>query len=194
MLQETLVLFKTSEPLVTRRFDPLQATGGYKALEKAWKWNRKGVMAEVKEPVWGRGLVFLLVWNELYGQTQATQLSGDQRRWRRTGTFRSGIMLHDPHMFWKVYDRLLRGGCHHGYIPVQGEFVPRYQKTAKGRWRMLRKIWGWAMNSFGLDMTIHREAGAYICGSTAVNSEGNRDNPGQTSPRVSGFNGSPACQ
>jgi len=94
------------------------------------------------------------------------------------------IMRYTPHL---LIEGLLIGsyaiGCHHAYIYIRGEYTREAQlldeaiNEAYAKGYLGKKIFG---TDFQLDITVHRGAGAYICGEETglLNSlEGKRGEP-----------------
>jgi NADH-quinone oxidoreductase subunit F len=117
------------------------------------------------------------------------------------GTFKDHMLLEEaPHL---VLEGILIGaygiGCHHAYIYIRGEFKRGYQIFMEAV-EEARKAGYIGKNLFGtgydLELTVHRGAGAYICGeeTALLNSlEGKRGEPRLKPPfpAIAGLYGMP---
>lgn len=200
MLQNRLILLrKKVEPMekfLTSNFDNEKARqlstyeqlGGYKALRKAVRMQPQELVDEVKSSNLrgrgGAGFPTGMKWGFIPKDAETVYLvvNADEGE---PGTYKDRWLMHwDPH-------RLIEGCCisafairaHHVYIYIRGELFEEadildaaieeaYQRGVLGK-SMVGS--GWSM-----DMTVHRGAGAYICGeeTSLLNSlEGRRGYP-----------------
>ena len=87
------------------------------------------------------------------------------------GTCKDRELLYwDPHLL--IEGMIISSyalGCHHAYIYIRGEMMreaKQVEKAIKQAYEkgFLGKAWPTQAGSFKLDLTLHRGAGAYICG------------------------------
>ena len=184
------------ERLVTRNFDTPDAfrlstyeqRGGYKAARKALTMQPADVVAEVKRANLrgrgGAGFPAGTKWGFIDPKAPVRYLvvNADEGE---PGTFKDrALMERDPH-------QLIEGciiasyaiGAHHGYIYVRGELGKSAKvlqtaiNEARAHGHLGKTPFG---KAFELELTIHRGAGAYICGEeTALleSLEGKRGEP-----------------
>jgi NADH-quinone oxidoreductase subunit F len=179
--------------------------GGYKQLERAFKTMKPADVLEAadKSGLRGRGGAGFPT-----GRKWSFLPSNDRPRYlvcncdeAEPGTFKDHMLLEEaPHL---VLEGILLGaygiGSHHAYIYVRGEFKRGAEifNQAIADARKARYI---GKNLFGsgydLEVTVHRGAGAYICGeeTALLNSlEGKRGEPRLKPPfpAVAGLYGMP---
>ncbi|MCA9519335.1 MAG: NADH-quinone oxidoreductase subunit NuoF [Myxococcales bacterium] len=149
------------------------AHGGYSALKKAFKMKPEEVMEEVKKASLrgrgGAGFPAGIKWSFVPKDSDKPKYLVVNADESEPGTFKDRLILE------KMAHYLLEGiiissyavGIHHCYIYVRGEFwepVKALQKAleeAYSRGYFGKNILG---SGFDLECTIHRGAGAYICG------------------------------
>lgn len=149
------------------------AHGGYNALKKAFKMKPDEVIEEVKKASLrgrgGAGFPAGIKWSFVPKDTNKPKYLVVNCDESEPGTFKDRLILE------KMAHYLLEGiiissyavGIHHCYIYVRGEFwepVKALQKAleeAYSRGYYGKNILG---SGFDLECTIHRGAGAYICG------------------------------
>ena len=188
-----------------RDIDVYKKRGGYKQLERAMRSMTPAQVLEIcdKSGLRGRGGAGFPTgkkWSFLPGNDKPRYMvcNCDEAE---PGTFKDHMLLEEtPHL---VLEGILIGaygiGCHHAYIYIRGEFKRGYQifmETVE----QARKAGYLGKNLFGtgydLDITVHRGAGAYICGEETglLNSlEGKRGEPRLKPPfpAVEGLYGMP---
>ena len=184
------------EPLLTRnwsvpdayRLPVYEQRGGYKAARKALGMTPADVIAEVKKANLrgrgGAGFPAGVKWGFINAAapTKYLVVNADEGE---PGTFKDrALMERDPH-------QLLEGciiasyaiGAHHCYIYIRGELVKAAKNLtaaiaeARARGYLGKNCLG---RPFELEITVHRGAGAYICGEeTALleSLEGKRGEP-----------------
>lgn len=203
---ETLVLLKNArKPGYQGDLKSYLAEGGHQALQKALKMKPEDIIKQVKDSGLrgrgGAGFPTGLKWSFMAkntGNPTYLVINADEGE---PGTFKDReIMLHDPHMFLEGF---LIGcyalDCHHGYIYIRGEFVPAMKRVQAAIDELYAEgIIGNKLleADFPIDLTLHRGAGAYICGEeTALldSLEGRRGQPRVKPPfpALKGFNGCP---
>ncbi len=178
-----------------KKIEVYQSRGGWKAFEKALGMGRQAVVDEVKKSNLrgrgGAGFAAGAKWGFLPKNAERVYLvcNGDESE---PGTFKDRVLLNgDPHLLVEgVATAAFALGCTHAFIYLRGEFRREAaimrdaveQAYAKG-W--LGKEWPSANGPFKLDITLHRGAGAYICGEeTALleSIEGKRGSPRNKPP------------
>jgi NADH-quinone oxidoreductase subunit F len=179
--------------------------GGYKQLERALKTLKPADVLEAadKSGLRGRGGAGFPT-----GRKWSFLPSNDRPRYlvcncdeAEPGTFKDHMLLEEtPHL---VLEGILLGaygiGSHHAYIYIRGEFK-RGAEIFNETIEQARKAGFVGKNVFGtgydLEVTVHRGAGAYICGeeTALLNSlEGKRGEPRLKPPfpAVAGLYGMP---
>ncbi|MDP9017034.1 MAG: NADH-quinone oxidoreductase subunit NuoF [Candidatus Eremiobacteraeota bacterium] len=163
--------------------------GGYKQLERAFKEFTSGQILEMTKASGlrgrgGAGFPTGMKWGFLpnNGRPRYMVCNCDEAE---PGTFKDHMLLEQaPHL---VLEGILIGaygiGCNHAFIYIRGEFKRGYEIMAKAV-AEARAAGFIGKNLFGtgydLEFTIHRGAGAYICGeeTALLNSlEGKRGEP-----------------
>jgi NADH-quinone oxidoreductase subunit F len=188
-----------------RDIDVYRKRGGYKQLERAFKTMKPADVLEAadKSGLRGRGGAGFPT-----GRKWSFLPSNDKPRYlvcncdeAEPGTFKDHMLLEEtPHL---VLEGILLGaygiGSHHAYIYIRGEFK-RGAEIFDQTIAQARKAGLIGKNLFGtgydLEVTVHRGAGAYICGeeTALLNSlEGKRGEPRLKPPfpAVAGLYGMP---
>jgi NADH-quinone oxidoreductase subunit F len=188
-----------------RDIDVYRSRGGYKQLERAIRTLSSADVLEIcdKSGLRGRGGAGFPT-----GRKWSFLPKSDAPRYlvcncdeAEPGTFKDHQLLEEaPHL---VLEGILIGaygiGCHHAYIYIRGEFKRGYQIFMDAL-EQARKAGFVGKNLFGtgydLEVTVHRGAGAYICGeeTALLNSlEGKRGEPRLKPPfpAVAGLYGMP---
>ncbi|MBI5486135.1 MAG: NADH-quinone oxidoreductase subunit NuoF [Deltaproteobacteria bacterium] len=184
------------ERLLTRNWDTPDAVrlpvyeqrGGYKAARKALGMTPAEVIAEVKKANLrgrgGAGFPAGVKWGFINAAapTKYLVINADEGE---PGTFKDRVLMErDPHQL--VEGCIIASyaiGAHHCYIYIRGE-LPKAAKTLTGAIAEARAHGYLGKSCFGrpfeLELTVHRGAGAYICGEeTALleSLEGKRGEP-----------------
>ncbi len=184
------------DPILTRnvgvpnseRIDVYLARGGYTALRKALGMSREALIAEVKESGLrgrgGAGFPAGLKWSFMPkgDETKYVCVNTDEGE---PGTFKDRLLVeHDPHSI--IEGTIIAAyavNAHRAFVYIRGEFflgVKRWIKAIDEAYRhgfLGKDILG---SGFDLDLSVHRGAGAYICGeeTALINSlEGKRGEP-----------------
>ena len=188
-----------------RDIDVYRKRGGYKQLERAFKTMKPADVLEAadKSGLRGRGGAGFPT-----GRKWSFLPANDKPRYlvcncdeAEPGTFKDHMLLEEtPHL---VLEGILLGaygiGSHHAYIYIRGEFKRGAQIFIEAI-EQARKAGFVGKNLFGsgydLEVTVHRGAGAYICGeeTALLNSlEGKRGEPRLKPPfpAVAGLYGMP---
>jgi NADH-quinone oxidoreductase subunit F len=179
--------------------------GGYKQLERALKTMTPAQVLEIcdKSGLRGRGGAGFPTgkkWSFLPGNDKPRYLvcNSDEAE---PGTFKDHMLLEEtPHL---VLEGMLLGaygiGSHHAYIYIRGEFrrgaeiFERVIEEARSAGFVGKNLFG---TGYDIEVTVHRGAGAYICGeeTALLNSlEGKRGEPRLKPPfpAVAGLYGMP---
>jgi NADH-quinone oxidoreductase subunit F len=213
---DTLAVFRggEGEKVVTknigvagiRDLGTYQARGGWQAFKKALGMQRPAIVDEVKASNLrgrgGAGFATGMKWGFLPKDSKQVYLvcNADESE---PGTFKDRVLIAgDPHLLVEgmaVASYAL--GCTHAYLYIRGEMVHEAkiaqaaidEAYAAG---LLGKEHASAMGPYKLDLTLHRGAGAYICGeeTSLLNSlEGKRGWPRMKPPfpAVRGLFGQP---
>jgi NADH-quinone oxidoreductase subunit F len=178
-----------------RRLATYQAYGGWVAFKKAIGMQRAAIVDEVKASNLrgrgGAGFFTGMKWGFLPKDAKQVYLvcNADESE---PGTFKDRVLLAgDPHLLVEgVAVSAYALACAHAYIYIRGEMVSEAkilqaaidEAYAAG---LLGKPHASAAGPFTLDITIHRGAGAYICGeeTSLLNSlEGKRGWPRMKPP------------
>lgn len=188
-----------------RDIEVYRQRGGYKQLERAFKTMKPADVLEAadKSGLRGRGGAGFPT-----GRKWSFLPANDKPRYlvcncdeAEPGTFKDHMLLEEaPHL---VLEGILLGaygiGSHHAYIYIRGEFK-RGAEIFNQTIEAARKAGYVGKNLFGsgydLEVTVHRGAGAYICGeeTALLNSlEGKRGEPRLKPPfpAVAGLYGMP---
>jgi len=179
--------------------------GGYKQFERALRTMSSKDVLDVTERAGlrgrgGAGFPTAKKWSFLPGKAEVRYLACNCDE-AEPGTFKDRMLLEEaPHL---VLEGMLIGayaiGCHHAYIYIRGEFKRGYAvfmdalSQARRAGMVGSDLFG---TGYDLDVTLHRGAGAYICGeeTAMLNSiEGKRGEPRLKPPfpAVQGLYGAP---
>ena len=158
----------------SRSIDSYLESGGYKALEKALKMTPEQITEEVKASELrgrgGAGFPTGVKWGFVpknTGKPIYLLCNADESE---PGTFKDRVIIEqDPHLLIEsmIISAYAIGSCNMAYIYIRGEFVygarvlNKALEEARERGYLGRNILG---SGFDLDITVHRGAGAYICG------------------------------
>jgi NADH-quinone oxidoreductase subunit F len=187
-LQQTRVLTARFDVPGADRLNGYRAAGGYEAWKRALQMKPEEIIDLVKRSGLrgrgGAGFATGTKWGFIPRDRQPTYVvcNADEGE---PGTFKDReLMERDPH---QLIEGMAIGayaiGCAHMYVYVRGEFahaartMERAVHEARGAGLLGPNIFG---SGFDLDMTVHRGAGAYICGEeTALleSLEGRRGQP-----------------
>ena len=184
------------EPILTRnvgipnseKIDVYLDRGGYAALKKALKMSPDDLTAEVRASGLrgrgGAGFPAGLKWGFMPrgDQTKYVCINADEGE---PGTFKDRLLVeHDPHAI--IEGAIIAAyavNAHRAFVYIRGEFflgVKRWIKAIDDAYRhgfLGKDILG---SGFDMDLSVHRGAGAYICGeeTALINSlEGKRGEP-----------------
>ncbi|MBX7149480.1 NADH-quinone oxidoreductase subunit NuoF [bacterium] len=169
--------------------DVYQKTGGYKSIDKLFSMKPDDVIEEVKKSGLrgrgGAGFAAGLKWSFIPKNVDKPKYLCVNADESEPGTFKDRYLLEDdPH-------QLIEGiiiccyaiGAESAYVYIRGEFDLAYRRIEEAVQEAYQKGY-LGKNLFGknykLDVTVHRGAGAYICGEeTALLSslEGNKGQP-----------------
>lgn len=184
-----------------------KATGGYATLEKLFSYTPQQVIEIVKASGLrgrgGAGFSAGMKWSfvpQNTGKPTYLCVNADESE---PGTFKDRTLLEkDPH---QLIEGIIIGayaiGCHHAYIYIRGEFMlPRERLEAAiaeayAAGFLGKNILG---KGYDLDVTVHRGAGAYICGEETALLESIEGKPGKPRikppfPAISGLFGCPTA-
>jgi NADH-quinone oxidoreductase subunit F len=180
------------------------ARGGYGSLAKAFAMKPTDLVEEVKKSNLrgrgGAGFATGMKWGFIPKDAKTTYLviNADESE---PGTCKDRELLYwDPHQLIEgVIVSSYALGCHHAYIYIRGEMMREHKvlqaavDEAYARGYLGKNIAG---SGYELDLTVHRGAGAYICGeeTSLLNSlEGKRGWPRLKPPfpAVKGLFGQP---
>ena len=167
----------------------LQKMDGYKTLGKALKMQPDQLIEEMKKSNLrgrgGAGFPTGMKWGFIPKQSPKPKYLVCNADESEPGTFKDrDIMRYTPH---RLIEGMVIGGfaigAHHGYIYIRGEYV----REAKLLWAAIDEAYAKGYlgknimgSGFDFDLTVHRGAGAYICGEETglLNSlEGKRGEP-----------------
>jgi NADH-quinone oxidoreductase subunit F len=181
-----------------------ERAGGYRTLAKAFKMKPADIVDEVKKSNLrgrgGAGFSTGMMWGFIPKDARTVYLvvNADESE---PGTCKDRELLYwDPHLLLEgIIISSYALGCEHAYIYIRGEMMREYlvlktaveEAYAKGYFG--KNVGG---RGFALDCTVHRGAGAYICGeeTSLLNSlEGKRGWPRLKPPfpAVKGLFGAP---
>ncbi|MBZ0252819.1 MAG: NADH-quinone oxidoreductase subunit F, partial [Candidatus Methylomirabilis sp.] len=147
---------------------------GYSAARKVVKeWEPKAIIEEVKvSGVRGRGGAGFpagMKWSFVPADSPQPKYLCVNADEGEPGTFKDRhIMARDPHLMIEgviIASRAIN--CHHAYIYIRGEFVRQIEIVQKAVDQAYAKGFlgkGVFGSKYDLDVTVHRGAGAYICG------------------------------
>ncbi len=177
----------------SERIDTYLKYGGYEGLRKALKMTPDDIIAEVKASgIRGRGGAGFptgMKWGFMPKDAPVKYLAVNTDE-GEPGTFKDRLIVErDPHSILEgVIITAYAVGAHRAFVYIRGEFflgVKRWIKAisdAYQRGYLGKDILG---SGFDLDVSVHRGAGAYICGEeTAMieSLEGKRGVPRQKPP------------
>jgi len=162
---------------------------GYTAVKKAFKMSQESIIDEVKKSCLrgrgGAGFPTGTKWSFIPKQSEKPKYVVCNADESEPGTFKDrDIMRYTPHLL--IEGMVIAGyaiGSHVGYIYIRGEYVREARlleeaiQEAYSNKLLGKNILG---SGFSFDITVHRGAGAYICGEeTALLSslEGRRGEP-----------------
>ena len=186
----------TFEPILTRSVDVPNSEriavylgrGGYRALRKALQMSPDELIALIKASGLrgrgGAGFPAGLKWGFM-PQKDVTKYVCVNTDEGEPGTFKDRLLVeHDPHSIIEgVIIAAYAVGAHRAFVYIRGEFflgVKRWIKAIDDAYEygfLGKDILG---SGFDLDLSVHRGAGAYICGeeTALINSlEGKRGEP-----------------
>jgi len=165
----------------------LKKMGGYTASKKAFGMSQDDVIGEVKKSNLrgrgGAGFPTGMKWGFIPKQSAKPKYLVCNADESEPGTFKDrDIMRYIPHLL--IEGMVIGGyaiGSHQGYIYIRGE----YTREAKLLEQAIDEAYqngylGKNIQGSGFDLTVHRGAGAYICGeeTALLNSlEGKRGEP-----------------
>ncbi len=164
-------------------------TGGYQTIDKLFSLKPEDVIEEVKQSgIRGRGGAGFpagMKWGFIPKNSDKPVYLCVNADESEPGTFKDRYLLEeDPHQLIEgIIICCYAVNCHHAYIYIRGEFGLPYERIKKAveeayaNGVLGKKVLG---KDFELDVTVHRGAGAYICGEeTALleSIEGKRGNP-----------------
>ncbi len=206
MVEETLVLFKNiRNPDYEKSLTGYKKSGGFQTLKKVYEMKPEEVIQVVKDSGLrgrgGAGFPTGLKWSFMAKGTGKPSYLIANADESEPGTCKDReLMLKDPHQF---LEGLMIGsyaiGCHHSYVYVRGEYFPSIKTLNVA----VEELYADGIlgpdslgSGYGIDITIHTGAGAYICGEESAlldSLEGKRGHPRVKPPfpAVSGFNGCP---
>ena len=172
----------------SERISTYLAHGGYEALQKALKLAPDAIIAEVKASGLrgrgGAGFPTGTKWGFMPKDAAVKYLAVNTDE-GEPGTFKDRLIVErDPHAILEgVIIAAYAIGAHRAYVYIRGEFflgVKRWIKAIADAYQhgfLGKNILG---SGFDLDVSVHRGAGAYICGEeTAMieSLEGKRGEP-----------------
>ena len=167
------VLMKGIGEADLRSIDVYKSRGGYEMLERAVKTMQPAQIVEIvsKSGLRGRGGAGFPTgrkWQFLpeNGEPRYLVCNSDEAE---PGTFKDRMLLEEtPH---QIIEGMLIGAyairSHHAFIYIRGEFLRGYEifraavEQARAAGYIGKGICG---TDYDLELTIHRGAGAYICG------------------------------
>jgi NADH-quinone oxidoreductase subunit F len=187
-----------------KQISSYEKAGGYRSLSKAFAMKPADIIDEVKKSNLrgrgGAGFATGMKWGFIPKDAQTVYLvvNADESE---PGTCKDRELLYwDPHLLLEgIIVSSFALNCHHAYIYIRGEMMREYlvlkkavdEAYAKGYFG--KNVGG---RGYALDCTVHRGAGAYICGeeTSLLNSlEGKRGWPRLKPPfpAVKGLFGAP---
>lgn len=193
MAEWTPVLLANVERPNSEKIGVYLAHGGYEALRKALTMPPEAVIAEVKASGLrgrgGAGFPTGVKWGFVDKSAPVKYLAVNTDE-GEPGTFKDRLIVErDPHAILEgVIISAYAIGAHRAFVYIRGEFflgVKRWIKAIADAYQhgfLGKNILG---SGFDLDVSLHRGAGAYICGEeTAMleSLEGKRGEPRQKPP------------
>jgi NADH-quinone oxidoreductase subunit F len=186
----TRILTKNMHVENLQRIEVYESLGGYGALAKALREHKPDEITDIvkRSGLRGRGGAGFptgMKWGFVpkgTGKPVYLCVNADESE---PGTFKDRLIIEkDPHQLIEgIIISAYALGCHQAFIYIRGEFVYGSQVLNKaideayGKGYLGKNILG---SGFGLDLMVHRGAGAYICGEeTALleSIEGRRGHP-----------------
>jgi len=168
---EPVLLANVNRPN-SEKIDTYLRYGGYEALRKALKMTPDQVTAEVKTSELrgrgGAGFPAGVKWGFMPKDAPVKYLAINTDE-GEPGTFKDRLIVErDPHSILEgVIIASYAIGAHRAFVYIRGEFflgVKRWIKAISDAYQkgfLGKNILG---NGFDLDVSVHRGAGAYICG------------------------------
>ncbi|MDM7915982.1 MAG: NADH-quinone oxidoreductase subunit NuoF [Candidatus Eisenbacteria bacterium] len=167
--------------LLTRNFDhpaswtldAYEGAGGYRAVRKALAMEPAAVIEEVKKSGLrgrgGAGFPTGMKWSFVPKESKLPKYLCVNADESEPGTFKDRYLLErDPHALLEgIVITCWAVGIHSAYVYIRGEFGLPYHRLqdaveeAYAKGYLGKSVFG---SRFDLDVTIHRGAGAYICG------------------------------
>lgn len=156
----------------SEKIDTYLRYGGYEALRKALKMPQEDIIAEVKASGLrgrgGAGFPTGVKWGFLPKEASVKYLAINTDE-GEPGTFKDRLIVErDPHSILEgVIIAAYAVGAHRAFVYIRGEFflgVKRWIKAISDAYQhgfLGKNILG---SNFDLDVSVHRGAGAYICG------------------------------
>lgn len=150
-----------------------EKAGGYQALRKTLKMEPDAVTDEVKKSGLrgrgGAGFPTGMKWSFVPKESKLPKYLCVNADESEPGTFKDRYLLErDPHSIVEgIVITCFAVGIHHAYIYIRGEFGLPYHRIqaavdeAYAKGYLGKGILG---SRFDLEVTVHRGAGAYICG------------------------------
>ncbi len=187
--EKRLILKNLDEPGYTADIECYIKHGGYESLKKAVKIPSAGLINEVKvSGLRGRGGAGFgcgVKWSFIPPASNKPILLICNADESEPGTFKDRqIIYKDPHQLVEgMIIACLAVKAHLGYIYIRGEFpggakiLERAIAEARQKGFLGKSVMG---SGFGLEIFVHRGAGAYICGEETgliESIEGKRPNP-----------------
>jgi NADH-quinone oxidoreductase subunit F len=155
-----------------KQIDAYERAGGYASLKKAFGMQPAQIVDEVKKSNLrgrgGAGFATGMKWGFIPKGSETVYLvvNADESE---PGTCKDRELLFwDPHLLIEgIIVTSWALGCHHAYIYIRGEMMREYLVLKKAIEEAYAK--GYLGKNVGgrgytLDLTVHRGAGAYICG------------------------------
>jgi NADH-quinone oxidoreductase subunit F len=170
---ETKILTKNFELKDSHTLKVYESTGGYKNLKKLFAMKPEEVIEEVKKSGLrgrgGAGFPTGMKWSFVPKDSPKPKYLCVNADESEPGTFKDRyIMELDPHcMVEGIVICSYAIGCRHAYVYIRGEFVHPLSRIeaaiqeAYDHGYLGKNIGG---SGFDLEVTVHRGAGAYICG------------------------------
>jgi NADH-quinone oxidoreductase subunit F len=154
--------------------DTYLAAGGYEALRKALQMKPDDITEEVKRSELrgrgGAGFPTGMKWSFVPKESPKPKYLLCNADESEPGTFKDRVIIEkDPHLLLEgmIISAFAFGSCEMAYIYIRGEFyfgatvLEKAVAEARDRGFLGKNILG---SGFDLDITVHRGAGAYICG------------------------------
>jgi NADH-quinone oxidoreductase subunit F len=168
------ILTKNIDKPNSMSIDTYIAGGGYQALEKALKMTPDQIIEEVKSSEMrgrgGAGFPTGMKWGFVPKQSDKPKYLLCNADESEPGTFKDRVIMEkDPHLLIEgmIISGFAIGSCPMSYIYIRGEFhygsvvLDRALEEARAKGYLGKNILG---SGFDFDITVHRGAGAYICG------------------------------